>query len=71
MAAEAATADVQAAEAHRRALADRREQRAAAEADAARRRERWSLGQARALIRQGYSVAHVVERTGWDADWLT
>jgi hypothetical protein len=30
----------------------------------------WTLGQARLLYQDGYSVAHVVARTGWGAGWL-
>lgn len=30
----------------------------------------WSLGQARLLYQDGYSLAHVVARTGWGAGWF-
>ena len=46
--------------------------RADADADVARRRrEGWNLGQARALIRQGYTVEQAARLTGWEAEWLT
>lgn len=41
-----------------------------AEAEAARKRENWTLGQARALIRQGYSIEQAHRLTGWEERWL-
>lgn len=40
------------------------------EAQRAQKRALWSLGQARALILQGYSVERVMEVTGWDRFWV-
>lgn len=37
---------------------------------AAMRRERWSLGEARSLVRQGYSPESTSRRTGWAVEWL-
>lgn len=33
--------------------------------------EHWNLGQARALLRQGYHVSKVVRKTGWGRNWLS
>lgn len=30
----------------------------------------WSLGQARMMLRQGYSLAKVQRLTGWGENWL-
>lgn len=52
-------------------LAFERRQSARRQADEAEaKREIWSLGEARDLVRQGYSLAHTVARTGWSASWL-
>lgn len=32
--------------------------------------DRWPLGDARALIRDGYHLGHVVGRTGWGEHWF-
>lgn len=42
----------------------------AAEETAAKRREQWTLGQARSLVRQGYTVEHVIQATGWARSWV-
>lgn len=34
-------------------------------------RAQWPLGEARNLVRDGYSVAHTTERTGWPARMLS
>ncbi len=39
-------------------------------AEAEEKRQRWNLGEARDLVRQGYSVEHTVARTGWPAEML-
>lgn len=40
------------------------------EAIAARKREDWSLGDARRLVYDGYRIAHVMWLTGWPKDKL-
>lgn len=42
----------------------------AQEEAAAKKREQWTLGQARSLIRQGYTVEHVIAVTGWARSWV-
>jgi hypothetical protein len=32
---------------------------------------RWTLAEARQMLKDGYSLSQVVERTGWGEDWLT
>ena len=34
------------------------------------KREKWTLGQARDLVRQGYSVEGTIARTGWPRQML-
>lgn len=34
------------------------------------KRAEWPLGDARNLVRQGYTVAHTVRRTGWSEEWF-
>lgn len=36
-----------------------------------RKRADWSLGQARSLIRQGYTLDQAHRLTGWEIEWLT
>lgn len=43
---------------------------AASQPKADARGETWTLGQARQLIRDGYSLAHATRITGWGAMWL-
>lgn len=67
---EAAAADAAAARrAAERAAADAAAR--AMRAETARRKSQWNLGQARALIRQGYSVEQAMHLTGWEREWLT
>jgi hypothetical protein len=35
-----------------------------------KRREDWPLGAARRLYREGYTLEHCVQFTGWDAEWF-
>lgn len=35
-----------------------------------KKRSQWSLGQARSMYRQGYTLEHCIEMTGWDAEWF-
>lgn len=44
--------------------------RVEAEDAALRRRTNWTLGQARRLVRDGYSAEHASSVTGWDVMWL-
>lgn len=56
-----------------RAAQERRERVEAAvraRREAAAKREIWSLGAARRLVREGYSVKHVMRTTGWPAEDL-
>lgn len=43
---------------------------AEAAALAAERKAQWTLGQARSLIRQGYSILQASRLTGWEEFWL-
>lgn len=67
----AARRAVERAEADKRAAAQARLAKAEAkrklEEERAAKREYWSLGQARSMYRQGYTLEHCIERTGWDA----
>jgi hypothetical protein len=75
---EADEQDARDRENHRLQLVFEAEQRDAAtrarndehEAEMARRRERWPLGDARNLVRSGYTVEHTSLRTGWAPEEL-
>jgi len=62
------------AEASKKAAAEERLRKAEAkeklEHHRAKRREDWPLGAARRLYREGYTLEHCVQFTGWDAEWF-
>lgn len=62
------------AEASKKAAAEERlrkaKEREEREAWRAKRREDWPLGAARRLYREGYTLEHCVQFTGWDAEWF-